>query len=59
VCDDGNFREQIIQKYETELEPDIRPYRVTLARGEPSLRAAIAQLVQSDEYRSYAVEKKG
>jgi tetratricopeptide (TPR) repeat protein len=50
VCDDGSFREQIIQKYETELEPDIRPYRVTLARGEPSLRAAIAQLVQSDEY---------
>jgi tetratricopeptide (TPR) repeat protein len=50
VCDDGNFREQIIQKYEAELEPDIRPYRVTLARGEPSLRAAIAQLVQSDEY---------
>ncbi len=52
VCDDGNFREQIIQKYETELEPDIRPYRVTLARGEPSLRAAIAQLVQGDEYLS-------
>ncbi|MGB5960661.1 MAG: tetratricopeptide repeat protein, partial [Coleofasciculaceae cyanobacterium] len=52
VCDDGNFREQIIQKYETELQPDIRPYRVTLARGEPSLRAAIAQLVQSDEYLS-------
>jgi len=50
VCDDGNFREQIIQKYEAELGPDIRPYRVTLARGEPSLRAAIAQLVQSDEY---------
>ena len=52
VCDDGNFREQIIQKYETELAPDIRPYRVTLARGEPSLRAAIAQLVQGDEYLS-------
>jgi len=50
VCDDGNFREQIIQKYEAELEPDIRPYRVTLARAEPSLRAAIAQLVQSDKY---------
>jgi tetratricopeptide (TPR) repeat protein len=50
VCDDGNFREQIIQKYETELEPEIRAYRVILARGEPSLRAAIAQLVQSDEY---------
>ncbi|MGC1393533.1 MAG: tetratricopeptide repeat protein [Coleofasciculaceae cyanobacterium] len=52
VCDDGNFREQIIQKYETELQPEIRSYRVTLARGEPSLRAAIAQLVQSEQYLS-------
>ncbi|MBD2624907.1 tetratricopeptide repeat protein [Trichormus variabilis] len=50
VGDDLNFREQIISQYETELQPDFRPYRVTLARGEPSLRAAISQLVESEEY---------
>ena len=50
VCDDSNLREQIIKRYETEVEPDIRSYRITLARGEPSLRGAIAQLVQNEEY---------
>jgi len=50
VCDDVNFRNQIIDRYETELQPEIRPYRVTLDRQEPSLRAAIAQLIQSDDY---------
>ncbi|HIK04934.1 MAG TPA: tetratricopeptide repeat-containing protein [Trichormus sp. M33_DOE_039] len=50
VCDDLNFREQIIEHYETELQPEIRPYRVTLPRGEPSLRAAIAHLVENEEY---------
>jgi hypothetical protein len=50
VCDDSNLRDQIIARYETELAPEIRPYRVTLARGEPSLRSAISQLVEKDEY---------
>lgn len=50
VGDDLNFREEIISQYETELQPDFRPYRVTLARGEPSLRAAISQLVENEEY---------
>jgi tetratricopeptide (TPR) repeat protein len=50
VCDDVNFRNQIIDRYETELQTAIRPYRVTLDRKEPSLRAAIAQLIQSDDY---------
>jgi tetratricopeptide (TPR) repeat protein len=50
VCDNLNFREQIIEQYETELQPEIRPYRVTLPRGEPSLRAAIAHLVENEEY---------
>jgi len=50
VCDDSNYRDRIIERYEAELQPDIRPYQVTLARGEPSLRAAIAELVQADEY---------
>ena len=50
VCDDSNLRDEIIQQYEAELEPDIRCYRVVLGRGEPSLRAAIEQVVQKDEY---------
>ncbi len=50
VCDDVNFRNQIIDRYETELQPETRPYRITLDRKEPSLRAAIAQLIQSDDY---------
>jgi len=50
VCDDSNYREEIISRYEAELDPEIRPYRVTLARGEPSLRAALAQVVAEDEY---------
>jgi tetratricopeptide (TPR) repeat protein len=50
VCDDAEFRDRIIAHYENELQPRFRPYRVTLARGEPSLKAAINQLVQQEEY---------
>ncbi|MBD2437874.1 tetratricopeptide repeat protein [Nostoc sp. FACHB-110] len=50
VCDDASFRDEIIAQYESELQREIRPYRVTLARGEPSLRAAVAQLVEGEEY---------
>jgi len=50
VCDDASFRDEIIAQYEAELQPEIRCYRATLARGEPSLRAAIAQLVEGEEY---------
>jgi len=50
VCDDSQLRDEIIQQYEAELEPDIRCYRVELGRGEPSLRAAIEAVVQNDEY---------
>jgi len=50
VCDDASFRDEIIAQYESELQAQIRCFRVTLARDEPSLRAAIAQLVESEEY---------
>lgn len=50
VCDDSQLREQIIDRYETELMPQFRPYRVVLARGEPSLRMAIAQTVEAHDY---------
>ncbi|MBD2215779.1 tetratricopeptide repeat protein [Calothrix sp. FACHB-1219] len=50
VCDDQNLREQIIARYETELQPEFHHYQVTLARGEPSLRSAVAKLVEGEEY---------
>jgi tetratricopeptide (TPR) repeat protein len=56
VCDNDELRNQTILRYENELQPAIRPYRLTLARGEPSLRLAISQLVHSDEYLSQGGE---
>lgn len=50
VCDDSNLREEIITKYESELTSDIRAFRLTLPRGEPSLKTALAQLVENNEY---------
>ncbi len=50
VCDDNEYRDKIIQKYETELSPNIPCYRVELAKGEPSLRAALSQVVEKNEY---------
>ncbi|MGJ5634439.1 tetratricopeptide repeat protein, partial [Nostoc sp. CALU 1950] len=50
VCDDSYLRDQIIKRYEAEVQSYIHPYRLKLARGEPSLRYAIEQLVQKDEY---------
>ncbi|MDB9372601.1 tetratricopeptide repeat protein [Nodularia sphaerocarpa] len=50
VCDYENYRQEIISRYQAELQPHIRCYHVTLARNEPSLKAAIQQLVESEEY---------
>ncbi|MDY6806078.1 MAG: tetratricopeptide repeat protein [Cyanobacteriota bacterium] len=50
VCDDPRYREEIIERYEKELAPEIRSYRVEVARGEPSFRAAVASIVDEDEY---------
>ncbi|NEP56639.1 MAG: tetratricopeptide repeat protein [Symploca sp. SIO2G7] len=50
VCDDINYRKEIIARYEAELAPGIPTYQATLPRGEPSLRAALAQLVAEHEY---------
>ncbi|MGD2183538.1 tetratricopeptide repeat protein [Lusitaniella coriacea] len=50
VCDDLPYRESIIADYERELQPSFRSYRVTLDPNEPSLRAAIAELVQREPY---------
>ncbi|MFN6526919.1 tetratricopeptide repeat protein [Nostoc sp. ChiSLP03a] len=50
VCDDASFRDRIIAQYEAELQPAFGAYRVTLARQEPSIKAALNQLLQQEEY---------
>jgi tetratricopeptide (TPR) repeat protein len=50
VCDDMQFREEIIQRYEAELQPKIRSYRITLLRENPSLRHALAQQIEQNPY---------
>jgi tetratricopeptide (TPR) repeat protein len=50
VCDDSNFREQIISRYEAELQSQMRCYRLPIIRGEPSLKRTIAQAVERNEY---------
>ena len=50
VCDNSQFRDEIIARLKTELEPDIRCYRLSLIREEPSLKMTILQAMQTDEY---------
>jgi hypothetical protein len=50
VCDDDNLRDEIITQYEAELSPKIRSYSLMLPSEEPSLRLAIAKLVEQEEY---------
>jgi hypothetical protein len=48
VCDDLQLREQVIQRYETELRPQIRSYQIELSPQDPSVRLAIAHAVESN-----------
>jgi N-acetylglucosaminyldiphosphoundecaprenol N-acetyl-beta-D-mannosaminyltransferase len=48
VCDDLQLREQVIQRYETELRPQIRSYQIELSPQDPSVRLAIAHTVESN-----------
>ncbi|NJR15498.1 MAG: tetratricopeptide repeat protein, partial [Calothrix sp. CSU_2_0] len=50
TCDNSDFRDEIIARYQAELEPNFRSYHVTLPRGEPNLKAAINQLVETEPY---------
>jgi tetratricopeptide (TPR) repeat protein len=44
-CDSSKFQDELIDRYEIELAPSIPSYRVKLDRSQPSLRAALEQLV--------------
>jgi tetratricopeptide (TPR) repeat protein len=46
-CEAGEFQDELIRKYETELAPAIPSYRITLDRSEPSLKAALEQLINN------------
>ena len=50
VCDNIQFREELIDRVQAELEPDIHCYRLSLIRGEPSLKMTILQKMQTDDY---------
>ncbi|MGF2040337.1 MAG: tetratricopeptide repeat protein [Nostoc sp. CmiVER01] len=49
VCDNADFRNQIIDRYETELKPHFCTYTVTIDEKEPNLKAAIQQLLEKEE----------
>ncbi len=50
VCDNIQFREELIDRLQAELQPEIRCYRLSLIRGEPSLKMTILQKMQTDDY---------
>ncbi|MCY7278579.1 MAG: tetratricopeptide repeat protein [Phormidesmis sp. CAN_BIN44] len=50
VCDNSQFREELIARLQAELQPEIRCYRLSLIRGEPSLKMTILQKMQTDDY---------
>jgi Tfp pilus assembly protein PilF len=51
VCDRDRLRSSLTERYEQELATEgIRSYRVSIDRQEPSLFAAINQLVESEPY---------
>ena len=50
VCDHSQFRDEIIARLKAELEPEIRCYRLSLIRGEPSLKMTILQAMQTDDH---------
>ena len=57
VCDDPQLQNLIIQRYEAELQPKIRSFQVLLSRKEPSLREAIAEVVEKKNV--FTVRRKG
>ncbi|MEH1957405.1 tetratricopeptide repeat protein [Nostoc sp.] len=49
VCDDRNLREKLIRQYETELrQQDFLTYRIRVRNQDPSLRYAVAQLIEAE-----------
>ncbi|MGK7955338.1 MAG: tetratricopeptide repeat protein [Crocosphaera sp.] len=51
VCDDRKLQNKIIEAYEKELLPNISGYKTRLDQNEPSLRAAIYKIFQSEDFK--------
>ncbi|MEL7353681.1 MAG: tetratricopeptide repeat-containing protein [Cyanobacteria bacterium P01_A01_bin.116] len=49
VCDDPQLKKEIISRYEEELSPEFRHYRLTIDKDEPNIKGMIAQVVEDDE----------
>ncbi|MEM8503457.1 MAG: hypothetical protein AAF716_09920 [Cyanobacteria bacterium P01_D01_bin.1] len=50
VCDEPQLKAEIVDRYERELSPAFRHYRLTLNADEPSLKALLIAQVRSDDY---------
>jgi SOS-response transcriptional repressor LexA len=46
ICDDTQFRDEIIEAYEAELEEEIACYRITIQPDKPSIRFLLEDLIQ-------------
>ncbi|MEA5534048.1 tetratricopeptide repeat protein [Crocosphaera sp. XPORK-15E] len=50
VCDDRSLRDRIIKAYEKDLLPNLNSYHIRLDQNEPSLKAAINNIVQQEDF---------
>jgi tetratricopeptide (TPR) repeat protein len=50
ICDSPELQLEIIYRYEQELSPQIRPYRVEIPPSEPNIRWMISNLIDNEEY---------
>ncbi|MGC1308880.1 MAG: hypothetical protein WA885_16760 [Phormidesmis sp.] len=48
VCDEPQVKAAVIERYEQELEPKFRHYRLTLNKEEPNLKGLIREQVAAD-----------
>jgi tetratricopeptide (TPR) repeat protein len=50
ICDSPELQLEIIYRYEQELLPQIRPYRVEIPPSTPNVRQLISNLIDNEEY---------
>jgi tetratricopeptide (TPR) repeat protein len=50
ICDSPELQLEIIYRYEQELLPQIRPYRVEIPPSAPNVRWMISNLIDNEEY---------
>jgi tetratricopeptide (TPR) repeat protein len=50
ICDSPELQLEIIYRYEQELLPQVRPYRVEISPSEPNVRWMISNLIDNEEY---------